>query len=210
MRLTKYAHACVRVERDGAVLVIDPGSFTEPAALDGANAVLITHEHPDHLDVAKLGDAFTRQRDLTVYTNPDVAAQLADLGGLVQSVNSGEGFEAAGFQVRAYGGLHAEVHPEIPRVANLGFLVEESIYHPGDSFDLPTGAQVQTLFVPISGPFLKLADSVEFIRAVAPRRAYALHDFLLSEAGGKIYDRNLERLANCDYAHLEPGTTVDA
>jgi L-ascorbate metabolism protein UlaG (beta-lactamase superfamily) len=210
MRLTKYAHACVRVERDGAVLVIDPGSFTEPAALDGANAVLITHEHPDHLDVPRLGDALTRQPNLTVHTHPDVAAQLAELGGMVQSVNSGEAFSAAGFQVKAYGGLHAEVHPEIPRVANLGFLVEDSVYHPGDSFDLPTDAHVDTLFVPISGPFLKLAESVEFIRAVAPRRAYALHDYLLSEAGGKIYDRNLERLARCDYAHLTPGSTVDA
>jgi len=210
MRLTKYSHACVRVERDGAVLVIDPGSFTEPAALDGANAVLITHEHPDHLDVARLGDALTRLPYLTVYTHPEVAALLAELGGLVQQVNAGEEFSAAGFQVKAYGGWHAEVHPEIPRVVNLGFLVEDSVYHPGDSFDVPTDANVDTLFVPISGPWLKLAESVAFVRAVAPRRAYALHDSLLSEAGGKVYDSGLARLAGCDYDHLAPGSTVDA
>ena len=43
MRLTKYSHACVRIERDAAVLVIDPGSFSERAALDGVDAILITH-----------------------------------------------------------------------------------------------------------------------------------------------------------------------
>src|SRR6266540_4001154 len=50
MRLVKYTHACVRLERDGAVLVIDPGTFSEREALAGASAVLVTHEHYDHLD----------------------------------------------------------------------------------------------------------------------------------------------------------------
>lgn len=209
MRLTKYTHACVRVERDGAVLVIDPGSFTEPTALDGADAVLITHEHVDHLDVQKLADALARRPAVTVHTHPDVVPRLAPLDGVVQPVTAGEEFTAAGFRVRGYGGLHAQIHPDVPRVANLGFLVEDSVYHPGDSFDVPAGAQVETLFVPISGPWLKLAESVDFIRAVAPRRAYALHDHLLSEAGGKVHDANLARLAGCDYQRLIPGTTVE-
>lgn len=208
MRLTKFTHACVRLERDGAVLVIDPGAFTEPAALDGADAVLITHEHMDHLDVDKLADALARRPAVTVHTHPEVIPKLSALDGVVQPVSSGEEFSAAGFRVRAYGGWHAEIHPDIPRVPNLGFLVEESVYHPGDSFDVPAGAQVETLFVPVSGPWLKLAESVEFVRAVAPRRAYALHDCLLSEIGGKIYDANLAKLAGCDYQRLDPGTTV--
>jgi len=209
MRLTKYTHACVRVERDGAVLVIDPGAFTEPAALAGADAVLITHEHMDHLDVDKLADALARRPAVTVHTHPDVVPRLGALDGVVHQVTAGEEFTAAGFRVRAYGGWHAEVHPDIPRVANLGFLVEDSVYHPGDSFDLPAGAEVETLFVPVSGPWLKLAESVDFVRSIAPRRAYAMHDCLLSEVGGKIYDANLAKLVGCDYQRLTPGTTVD-
>lgn len=210
MRLTKYSHACVRVERDGAVLVIDPGSFTEPAALDGADAVLITHEHLDHLDVQKLADALARRPSVTVHTHPDVIPKLADLDGVVHPVRAGEQFQAAGFGVRAFGGWHAQIHPDIPRVVNLGFLVEDSVYHPGDSFDVPAGAHVETLFVPISGPWLKLAESVDFVRAVAPRRAYALHDSLLSEAGGRVHDATLAKLAGCDYDRLAAGSTVDA
>jgi L-ascorbate metabolism protein UlaG (beta-lactamase superfamily) len=203
MRLTKYGHACVRVERDGAVLVIDPGTFTEPAALDGADAVLVTHEHPDHLDVDKLAS----RPDLPVYTHPDVAAKLA---GTVHTVNVGDEFQAAGFEIRAYGGQHALIHPDIPRIANLGFLIEQTVYHPGDSLDVPAGAQVETLFVPVNAPWLKLAEAVEFVRAVAPRRAYGIHDHLLSEAGGAIYDRGLTGLCGCDYARLPPGSIMDA
>lgn len=208
MKIVKYSHACVRIERDGAVLVIDPGTFSEPEALDGVDAVLITHEHFDHLDVDKLADALARRPSVTVHTHPDVVPKLAPMAEVVHSVRSGEEFQAAGFTVRAYGGLHAEIHPEIPRVANLGFLIENSVYHPGDSFDVPEGATVDTLFVPVSGPWLKLSESVEFVRAVAPRRAYALHDHLLSRDGGGVYDGGMRRLLTCEYHRLEPGSAV--
>jgi len=208
MRLLKYSHACVRVESDAAVLVIDPGAFTERTALDGADAVLITHEHFDHLDVDALADELGKRPSVTVFTHPEVAAKLDALAGAVSTVTSGDTFEAAGFAVRAYGGLHAEVHPDVPRVANLGFLVEDSFYHPGDSFDLPGGAGVDTLFVPISGPWLKISESVEFVRAIRPRRAFALHDCLLSDAGLAVYDANMARLSGCDYVRLAPGEAV--
>jgi L-ascorbate metabolism protein UlaG (beta-lactamase superfamily) len=211
MRLTKLSHACVRVERDGAVLVIDPGGFTEPEALDGADAVLITHEHPDHLDVDKLAAARSRRPDLAVHAHPEVIPKLGLPAEGVQPVNPGESFTAAGLRVRACGGQHAVIHDDVPRIVNLGYLIEDSVYHPGDSVDptdLPAGVRVETLFLPINAPWLKLAESVEFARAVGPRRAFALHDHLLSPAGVAVYGANLARLAGCDYTRLEPGTTV--
>jgi L-ascorbate metabolism protein UlaG (beta-lactamase superfamily) len=210
MRLTKYGHSCVRIEQDGAVLVIDPGSFTDRVALDGVDAVLITHEHPDHLDPDWLADALAKRPSVTVHTHPAVLSKLDAVRDVVTTVESGDAFTAAGLAIRAYGGWHAEIHPEIPRVPNLGYLVNESVYHPGDSFDVPEGATVDTLFVPVSAPWLKLAESVDFVRAVAPRRAFALHDALLSDVGGTLTDANMSKLARCDYARLAPGTSVDA
>lgn len=213
MQLTKFTHACVRVERDGAVLVIDPGGFTEPESLDGVDAVLITHEHFDHLDADKLAEAASRRPTLTVHTHADVVPKLGLPEELVHTVDPGEQFSAAGFQVRACGGRHAVIHPDIPRITNLGYLVEGSVYHPGDSVDaadLPDGVQVKTLFLPINAPWLKLSESVDFARAVMPWRAYALHDHLLSEAGATVYGTNIGKLAGCDYTRLEPGTTVAA
>jgi L-ascorbate metabolism protein UlaG (beta-lactamase superfamily) len=207
MRLTKYSHACVRLERDSAVLVIDPGKLSERAALDGVDAVLVTHEHFDHLDVDALTDALAKRPAVRIFTHPEVTPRLGDLREVVTEVVAGDEFEAAGFAARVYGGLHAMIHPELPRVANIGFYVE-GVYHPGDSFDVPTDAEVHTLFVPVSGPWLRLADSVEFVRAVAPRRAYALHDGLLNEVGHTVYDTNLARLANCEYSRLAAGQSV--
>ena len=207
MRLTKYSHACVRLERDGAVVVIDPGTLSERTALDGADAVLITHEHVDHLDVDKLTDALAGRPSVRIFTHPEVTPKLGDLAEVVTEVEPGDDFEAAGFAVRTYGGLHAIIHPDLPRVANLGFFIE-GVYHPGDSFDVPTDAEVETLFVPVSGPWLKLSESVEFVRQVAPRRAYALHDGLLNDIGLKLYDTNMVNLSGCEYARLGAGEAV--
>jgi L-ascorbate metabolism protein UlaG (beta-lactamase superfamily) len=209
MRITKFGHSCVRIEHDGAVLVIDPGAFTERAALDGVDAVLVTHEHTDHLDLDSLADALAKRPAVTIHTHPSVASKMDALRGAVTSVESGERFTAAGIPVRAYGGWHAEIHPEIPRVPNLGFVINDTVCHPGDSFDVPDDVQIDTLFVPVSAPWLKLAEAVAFVRAVAPRRAFALHDALLSEAGHTVTDANMAKLARCDYARLEPGVRVN-
>ena len=208
MRLTKYSHACVRLEGDG-VLVIDPGVFSEAEALDGVDAVLITHEHFDHLNVDALTDALAKRPAARIFTHPDVVPKLGDLASVTTAVNSGDDFTAAGFGVRAYGGLHAVIHPDLPRVANLGYAIDETVYHPGDSFDVPADVRVDTLFVPVSAPWLKVAESVDFIRAVKPRRAYALHDALLNDLGAPIVERVINQLSGAEYQRLSPGTVLD-
>ena len=208
MRLTKYSHACVRLEGDG-VLVIDPGVFSEAEALDGVDAVLITHEHFDHLNVDALTDALAKRPAVRIFTHPDVVPKLGDLASVTTAVNSGDDFTAAGFGVRAYGGLHAVIHPDIPRVANLGYAIDETVYHPGDSFDVPADVRVDTLFVPVSAPWLKTAESVDFIRAVKPRRAYALHDALLNDLGAPIVERVINQLSGAEYQRLSPGTVLN-
>src|SRR4029078_3537928 len=111
MRLLKYSHACVRVESDAAVLVIDPGAFTEPEGLDGVDAVLITHEHFDHLDVDKLADALGKRPAVRVFTHPEVGDKLRAAGGRTTTDNSGGARGAAHHHgkrgPRLRGGRHA-------------------------------------------------------------------------------------------------------
>jgi len=209
MRLTKYSHSCVRLEGDG-VLVIDPGGFSEPVALDGVDAVLITHEHPDHLNLDTLTEKLAGRPEVRIFTHAEVLPKLGDLASVTTTVGAGDEFTAAGFGVRAYGGWHALIHPDIPTVANLGYLVDGSVYHPGDSFDVPPDATVDTLFVPVSAPWLKAAESVEFVRAVKPRRAFALHDSLLNDAGLGLSDSLMTRLSGAEYRRLGAGESVTA
>jgi len=211
VRVTKYTHSCLRIDSGHSILVVDPGVFSERAALTGADAVLVTHEHFDHLDVDALADALAARPELRIFAHADVLPKLTAFSDVVTAVAPGEEFQAAGFTVHAYGGEHALIHPEIPRIANLAYLItdaDDSIFHPGDSFTVPEGAVVETLFVPLNAPWMKLAESIDFVRAVKPRRAYALHDALLNETGAKVSDGHLERLSGTDYAHVAPGTTL--
>ncbi|MGC4804453.1 MBL fold metallo-hydrolase [Micromonospora sp. DT233] len=209
MQLTKYAHSCLRVEDDAGVLVVDPGGFSDPAALDGADAVLITHEHPDHLDV----EAVTRQLDrrpLRIHGPASLAGVLGDAAEALEPVTPGQSFTAAGVAVRAYGGRHAVIHPDIPVVDNLGYLLGGVVYHPGDSLVVPEDVRVDTLFAPIHAPWSKFSEVLDFIRAVAPRRAFALHDGLLNANGLAVLDRQYAALCHTDYQRLEPGSRLDA
>jgi L-ascorbate metabolism protein UlaG (beta-lactamase superfamily) len=211
VRVTKYTHSCLRIEHDGAVLVVDPGAFSERSALTGADAVLVTHEHFDHLHVDGLADVLGQRPDLRVYAHPDVLPKLTAFADVVTVVQAGAEFTAAGLTVRAYGGQHAVIHPDIPRIANLGFLISDgtdSVYTPGDSFTVPDES-VDTLFVPLNAPWLKLSEAIEFVRAVRPGRAFALHDSLLTETGAQVSDGHLDRLGGTRYARVAPGTMLD-
>jgi len=217
MRLTKYTHACVRLEKDGRALVLDPGTFSETAeALDGAEAILITHEHPDHVDVAAVSAALGSRNDLDVYAPERVAGQLREAasgaGGRIHTVVPGSGFEAAGFEVQSFGGQHALIHPQIPVVANLGYLVDNNVYHPGDSFIIPHGIEVQTLLVPIHAPWNKVGEVVDFVIGVRAPKAFPVHDALLNETGLGLVESHVTRIGaqyGTEYKHLASRESVD-
>jgi L-ascorbate metabolism protein UlaG (beta-lactamase superfamily) len=210
MRLTKLGHACVRLEKDGAALVIDPGVWSGPDALAGANAVLVTHEHADHLDADAMRAALAADPGLQLWTNVSVAGQFAQFGEQLHVVAHGDAFSAAGFEVHVHGRDHARILPEIPVIANTGFAVDGAVFHPGDSFTVPT-EKVGTLLVPVSAPWLKFAEVAEFVRAAGASQGFAIHDAVLSGYGVGLISNLLKVISGPDapVTRLEPGTTVE-
>jgi L-ascorbate metabolism protein UlaG (beta-lactamase superfamily) len=182
MELIKYGHACVVLCEGERRLVVDPGAFTDPTALDGASAVLVTHEHPDHFVADRLRAAMDADPALEIWTNSSVAGQLEGLGGRVHVVGHGDAVSVAGFDVHVHGELHAEVHPEIPRVKNVGFLVDGEVFHPGDALTVPD-EPVATLLLPVHAPWSKASEIIDYVRAVHADQAYAVHDGLLNDTG---------------------------
>jgi L-ascorbate metabolism protein UlaG (beta-lactamase superfamily) len=211
MRIIKFGHACVRVEYDGVSVVIDPGVFTEVGALDGADAVLVTHEHADHYLPDNL-----RATDAPVFTIDAVATKIRedapDVAERVAVVGPGEEFDA-GLPVRSVGELHAVIHPELPRFFNSGYVVtagEEKVYHPGDALTPPED-EVDLLCVPVSAPWLKASEAIDFARAVRAPRNLAIHDRVYSEAGLGIVDGHMNAFlpdAGQDYVRLADGAEL--
>jgi L-ascorbate metabolism protein UlaG (beta-lactamase superfamily) len=209
MRVTKFTHACVRLEHDGGVLVIDPGIWAEPAALVGADAVLITHEHVDHIDVMRLAGARLSQVHAPAGAR---IGGLDDVQGLdVTPVEVDAELDVAGCRVRAVGGRHAYFHGEQPDCANVGYVIDTGdgrLYHPGDALHVPD-EPIETLLVPSNAPWLKLTEAIDFVNAVRPRRAFPIHDGLMNELGAQIANRLLDQFTETDYRYLRPGESLD-
>lgn len=208
MRIIKHGHACVRVESDGHVVVIDPGMFTAADAVDGATAILITHEHPDHWtpELLAAGDA-------PIYTIAAVAEQISAtapaVAERVRVVAPGDRWDV-GISVTAVGEKHAVIHPELPHFDNSGYLLEldaMSIFHPGDALTtLPVAPDL--LLLPVSAPWLKVSECIDYARAVGAPRSLAIHDAVYSEAGLGIVDGHLNRFLEPReqvYVRLQPG-----
>jgi L-ascorbate metabolism protein UlaG (beta-lactamase superfamily) len=166
----------------------------------GADAVLVTHEHTDHIDVLRLAGLGV----------PVFVPQEAVLGTLaplpVTRVRAGQHFTAAGFPVTAVGGRHATIHGGQPDCANLGYLVDGSVYHPGDSLHVPD-LPVETLLVPAQASWLKLTEAIDFARAVGAPRVFPIHDAQLNDRGlASVNGWFSETVAG--YRHLAPGESA--
>lgn len=211
MRITKFGHSCIRIEQDGAVLVIDPGGWSEPEAVDGATAILITHEHADHYNLANL-----RASDAPIYTIATVAEQIERFGRdvleRVTVVGPNDSFDA-GLPVQVVGERHVPIHNALPVPYNSGFYIvgERTVYHPGDAFTPPPGP-VDVFCLPVSAPWLRMSRSLGFAESVGAPLTLAVHDASASADALAISDEHLSAaMAAMDgsaYTRVPAGTDV--
>jgi L-ascorbate metabolism protein UlaG (beta-lactamase superfamily) len=212
MRLTKFTNSCVRIEASSGTVVLDPGAFSERESLDGVDAVLITHEHPDHYSVEHLA-----AYDVPVFTIDAVAAQIRAADPAVAErttvVHPGDEFTVAGIPVRAVGEMHAVIHPEMTRVYNSGYVLDidgEKVYHPGDSFELP-GEEIDLFLAPVCAPWAKVSEVIDLARGVGATRSLAIHELAYSDFGLGIVDGRMHDFLGAmgkSYTRIAPGTDL--
>lgn len=187
MELTHLGHACLLVEVADQRILIDPGTFSDFAEQRDLTAILVTHQHADHLDPARWEQLLADNPQAQVWLEPATAAQV---GGRGEPMTAGEVVQLGSTGVMPIGEQHAFIHDYVPRITNLGLVLrapgEPTLFHPGDALDAEPG-EVDVLCVPVNAPWARIGDTVEFVRRISPARAVPIHDGLLSENGRGTY-----------------------
>jgi len=171
------------------------------------DAVLSTHQHADHLDGERLPALLRGHPRARLIVDSGSTVELS--GHDHEVAAPGETLQVAGARVEVLGGDHAVIYPDVPMIPNNAYLVDGTHLHPGDSFT-PPSAQVEVLFVPTSAPWLKIAEAIDYLRAVAPRTAVPIHQAVLSAPGQQFHYRPPEHTSQTDMTEgvVEQGIAV--
>ena len=204
MELTHFGHSCLHVDLGGTTLLFDPGNFSHGfEGITGLSAILITHQHPDHADPSRLPALVEANPGAALYADPQTAAQL---GGDWTAVHVGDEFTVDGLRLRGAGGRHAVIHPEIPVIDNISYLVGDAehparLMHPGDALFVP-GEPVEVLATPAAAPWMKISEAVDYLRAVAPRHAVPIHQGIIAPDARGIFYGRLSEMTDTDFRVL--------
>jgi L-ascorbate metabolism protein UlaG (beta-lactamase superfamily) len=210
MQLTHFGHSCLLAgfpDSSGGqtTVLFDPGNFSHGfEGITGLSAILITHQHPDHADTARLPALVDANPQAALYADPQTAAQLGEPW---RAVHVGDELSVGGLAIRGVGGRHAVLHPEIPVIDNISYLVGDGehparLMHPGDALFEP-GEPVDVLAAPAAAPWMKISEAVDYLRAVAPTHAVPIHQAIIEPKARGIYYGRLSEMTNTDFQVLE-------
>lgn len=210
MRITKFGHSCLFVEEGSARILIDPGVWSlVPEDIENVHAVLITHEHQDHLDIERLQKVLLSNPQAVVYTNRGVGLKLKEANISFQLLEDGQVASVAEINVEAFGKDHAIIYPSLQHWDNTGFLINNKLFHPGDSLYIPPKS-VEVLALPVCAPWSKISEVIDYAKAVKPKKAFPIHDAMLKITTG--FHKMPETLLppeNIEWVVIEEGKSIE-
>ncbi len=195
MKITKHGHCCLLIEDQGLRILTDPGNFTAGKhETKNIDVVLITHEHADHLHVPSLQAVLADSPNAKIYTIASVAEILQKEGNTAFEILAhGESVTEKETLIEAFGDQHAVIHPDIPVSFNVGFFIGNRFWYPGDALTNP-GKRPELMALPVTAPWLKLSEAVDYARTLQPKRLFAVHDGMIVEGFRPFFAARLKPL----------------
>jgi L-ascorbate metabolism protein UlaG (beta-lactamase superfamily) len=177
MKITKLGHCCLIIDIRGVCFLTDPGNYTTAQnEVSNIHFVVISHEHTDHLHIESLKTVLKNNPGAKVITNNSVGKILDEESIKYIAVSDGENFVANGVRIRGLGTKHAPIFRDYEQVENTGYLFDEKMFYPGDSLYYKPDVPVDILAFPVTGPWCKISDAMDYVLEVKPRVAIPVHD----------------------------------
>lgn len=213
MHVASLGHSTIRLTTTDLSIVVDPGTMAPSSAFQDVDAFLVTHNHADHFDASRVAEALRSDSRLHVWAPADASEQLRSEGipaNQITTVTRSVEFAVGSLQVSALAGEHAPIYPTVPTSANVAYLVDSRILHPGDEYpELPNGTTLDALFLPISGPWMRLADALDYVNSTKPRLVIPIHDGDLNDGGRTLTDQvTASLLGDREYRRLPSDDSV--
>lgn len=212
MKVTKFAHCSLLVDTGKARVLFDPGVYSgDLSSATNLEAVIITHQHSDHLDIDKLKTVLSRNEGATIITHEGPSEPLRSANIDHQLLQAGDSTVIGGSQIQAFTAPHEQIYHDFNLVDNLGFLIDEEFCFAGDSFHLPPKTErIKLLALPVCAPWLKISDAIDYAKKIKPQKCIPVHDGYLT-TGGPFHrgPKELLKESGIDFVSLDNGASIE-
>jgi L-ascorbate metabolism protein UlaG (beta-lactamase superfamily) len=171
MKISRFFQSCLLIEDNDTRILIDSSShdaenYDNFGKLD---AVLFTHEHPDHFD-AELAQKFM-DSGVAAYVNESTAKHMKTQANVVKD---GQEFQIKNIKVRARELPHCLMVDGSQGPQNTGYLINGKLFHSGDGVSIEN-LNTEILAAPISGPDVSLHDAHAFAMQTSAKVFIPIH-----------------------------------
>lgn len=213
MKITKFGHSCLLVEESGVRILTDPGIWNALPDVEQVDAILITHEHPDHCDITQLKSVLEKNPKALVITQKAVG-KILDAEGIAHTlITDGEKIEVKGVSVESVGTQHAIIYGDVSPCQNTGYVIADKLFAPGDALHDVPKKPIEILALPTGGPWMRLSEAIEYVKKLKPKMVFPIHDAMYIEAFRgplitRIVGSNIES-ADTVFRDVPPGSTSE-
>ncbi len=179
MKITKLGHSCILIEEKGVKILTDPGNYSMAQNnIKNIDIILITHQHQDHCDISSIKTILSNNPQGKIITNKSVSIILKknEIESIV--VENEQFFQEKEVPIEGFGKNHAIIYTSIPVIQNIGYLINNKMFFPGDALIKPKKS-IEILALPVYAPWMRISEAIDYAIELKPKVCIPIHDGIL-------------------------------